>query len=238
MTTYIAYYRVSTKDQGKNGHGLDAQKQTVRSFVKDAKLFAEYTEIESGRKDDRPELQKAIEHANQSSSRLVIAKLDRLSRDVHFLTGLEKAGVDFVACDMQSANRVTVRIMACIAEEEAHLISKRTKEGLAAAKAKGIKLGTPANATPAGRRKGAAISAANRRDAAAAKRKQYGTLIREFAKTLLTRPTAQQIADHLNSVGRQTAAGKAWTAQAVANLKYKARKERRREKTSLHPAAS
>ena len=105
------------------------------------RLVAEFTEIESGKQSDRPALAKAFRACRLHGAKLVIAKLDRLSRDAHFLLGLEKAGVDFVAADMPTANRLTVGIMAMVADEERRLISKRTKEALAAAKARGVKLG-------------------------------------------------------------------------------------------------
>jgi DNA invertase Pin-like site-specific DNA recombinase len=140
---FVAYYRVSTERQGRSGLGLDAQRKAVEDFLNGGnwRLVAEFTEIESGKQADRPALAKAFRACRLHGAKLVIAKLDRLSRDAHFLLGLEKAGVDFVAADMPTANRLTVGIMAMVADEERRLISKRTKEALAAAKARGAQLG-------------------------------------------------------------------------------------------------
>src|SRR3954462_4266703 len=140
---FVAYYRVSTERQGRSGLGLEAERKAVEDFLNGGnwRLVAEFTEIESGKHSDRPALAKAFRACRLHGAKLVIAKLDRLSRDAHFLLGLEKAGVDFVAADMPTANRLTVGIMAMVADEERRLISKRTKEALAAAKARGAQLG-------------------------------------------------------------------------------------------------
>ncbi|GJD58253.1 recombinase family protein [Methylobacterium dankookense] len=140
---HVLYYRVSTDRQGKSGLGIEAQRKAVADFLNGGawKVCAEFEEVESGKDADRPALVKAIEACRLYGARLVIAKLDRLSRDAHFLLGLEKAGVDFVAADMPNANRLTVGIMAMVAEEERRMISARTKAALAAAKARGTKLG-------------------------------------------------------------------------------------------------
>ena len=129
--------------QGRSGLGLEAQRKAVEDFLNGGnwRLVAEFTEIESGKHSDRPALAKAFQACRLRRAKLVIAKLDRLSRDAHFLLGLEKAGVDFVAADMPTANRLTVGIMAMVADEERRLISKRTKEALAAARARGVQLG-------------------------------------------------------------------------------------------------
>jgi len=140
---WVAYYRVSTVKQGASGLGLEAQRSAVMGFLNggDWKLIAEFTEVESGKDNARPQLQAAIERCRLTGARLLISKLDRLSRDTHFLLGLEKTGIEFTAADMPSANRLTVRLMAVIAEEERHMISARTKAALQAAKERGIKLG-------------------------------------------------------------------------------------------------
>ena len=140
---HVAYYRVSTARQGASGLGLEAQQEAVRTHLNggDWRLVAEFTEVESGKKADRPQLERALAACAAYRAKLVIAKLDRLSRDAHFLLGLDKAGVDFVACDMPHANRLTVGIMALVAEEEGKAISARTKAALGAAKARGVKLG-------------------------------------------------------------------------------------------------
>lgn len=140
---FVAYSRVSTIRQGKSGLGLEPQREAVRSYLNGGNwsLVAEFTEVESGKRSDRPELAKAFQACRVYGAKLVIAKLDRLSRDAHFLLGLEKAGVDFVAADMPHANRLTVGIMAMVADEERRMISQRTKLALAAAKKRGVKLG-------------------------------------------------------------------------------------------------
>jgi hypothetical protein len=127
---WISYLRVSTDRQGKSGLGLEAQRSAVADYLNGGKwsLVKEFMEVESGKRADRPMLAEAIKACRVYGAKLVIAKLDRLSRDAHFLLGLEKAGVDFVAADMPNANRLTVGIMAMVAEEERRMISKRTRD--------------------------------------------------------------------------------------------------------------
>src|SRR3954471_9498576 len=140
---FVAYYRISTERQGRSGLGLDAQRKAVEDFLNGGnwRLAQQLKEIESGKQADRPAQAKAFRVCRLHGAKLVIAKLDRLSRDAHFLLGLEKAGVDFVAADLPTANRLTVGIMAMVADEERRTISKRTKEALAAARARGVQLG-------------------------------------------------------------------------------------------------
>ena len=140
---FVAYYRVSTDQQGRSGLGLEAQQATVRAFVEaqHGQLAAEFEEVESGKHKDRPELAQAIELAKMMDATLVIAKLDRLARNAFFLLSLRDAGVKFVACDMPHANNLTITIMAAVAEEEAAMISQRTKAALQAARERGVKLG-------------------------------------------------------------------------------------------------
>src|ERR1700742_3624648 len=127
--SFVAYFRVSTARQGRSGLGLEAQREAVASFLNGGSwaVVADYTEVESGKRNDRPELQRAMQACRVYGAKLVIAKLDRLSRDAHFLLGLKEAGVDFVCADMPAANRLTVGIMAMVAEEERRMISNRTK---------------------------------------------------------------------------------------------------------------
>lgn len=142
---YVAYYRVSTKRQGASGLGLEAQRKAVEDFINGngAKVIEEFTEVETGKRNDRPQLEKALHLCTITGAKLVIAKLDRLSRNAAFLLTLRDSGATFVAADMPEANDLTVGIMAVVAQEERRMISKRTKEALAAAKARGTKLGNP-----------------------------------------------------------------------------------------------
>src|SRR4051812_13399101 len=139
---FVAYYRVSTDRQGKSGLGLEAQREAVRSFLDGGSwmLTAEVTEVESGKRNDRPELDRALGLCRLYGATLIVAKLDRLARNVAFISKRMESGVDF-----PQANRLTVHILAAVAEHEAAMISQRTKAALAAAKARGIKLGNPAN---------------------------------------------------------------------------------------------
>lgn len=155
MGNYIAYYRVSTQKQGRSGLGLDSQKTAVMRFVgsKD-NLIESYTDVESGKNNNRPNLLKAIEHCRAENSILLIAKLDRLSRNAAFIFTLRDTGVKFTAIDMPEANSVTIGIMAVLAQDERERISQRTKIALSELKEKGIKLGTPKNLTSRARKKG------------------------------------------------------------------------------------
>ncbi|MCB6177621.1 recombinase family protein [Rhodobacter sp. Har01] len=141
----VAYERVSTARQGQSGLGLEAQRKVIEDFAasRGAEVLARFTEVESGRKADRPELAKALHLAKVTGSTLVIAKLDRLSRNAAFLLALRDSGVRFIAVDMPEANDLTVGIMALVAQAEREAISRRTKEALAVAKARGVKLGNP-----------------------------------------------------------------------------------------------
>ncbi len=140
---FVSYLRVSTDKQGRSGLGLEAQRKAVEDFLNGGswKLIDEFIEVESGKRDDRPKLAEALARCRLHNATLVIAKLDRLSRDAHFLLGLQKAGVRFVAADMPEANEMVVGIMAVVAQAERKMISQRTKAALAAAKARGVRLG-------------------------------------------------------------------------------------------------
>ncbi len=138
---YIAYYRVSTQRQGQSGLGLEAQQEAVKRHLGNNPLIAEITEIESGKRNDRPKLTEALRLCRVHKATLVIAKLDRLSRNLHFISSLMEAKVEFQAVDCPHANKMTLQIMAVMAEHEADAISVRTKAALAAAKARGVKLG-------------------------------------------------------------------------------------------------
>lgn len=132
---YIAYYRVSTTRQGQSGLGLEAQQQAVKQYLNGGnwQILAEFTEIESGKRNDRPKLAEAIALCKRLQATLVIAKLDRLARNVHFISGLMESGVEFVAVDNPNANRLMLHMLAAFAEHEREQISRRTKDALAAA---------------------------------------------------------------------------------------------------------
>lgn len=140
---YIAYYRVSTDRQGRSGLGIEAQRAAVSRHTQGGELVAEYTETESGGRSDRAELSAALGHCRRAGAVLVIAKLDRLARSVHFISGLMESGVEFVACDNPHASKLMLHMLAAFAEHEREQISQRTKEALAAAKARGVELGNP-----------------------------------------------------------------------------------------------
>lgn len=156
MGNIVAYYRVSTQKQGSSGLGLDAQRKAVHNYAKSmgCNVIEEYEEVESGKGHfNRPKLQSALEYCELTGAKLVIAKLDRLSRNVAFLANLMESGVKFIACDNPQANELTIHILAAVAEAERKAISERTKLALAAAKARGILLGNPRLAEARAQRK-------------------------------------------------------------------------------------
>jgi DNA invertase Pin-like site-specific DNA recombinase len=214
---WIAYLRVSTQRQGKSGLGLEAQRNAVTEFLNGGNwsLVREFVEVESGKRSDRPKLAEAIQACRAYGAKLVIAKLDRLSRDAHFLLGLEKAGVDFVAADMPNANRLTVGIMAMVAEEERRMISKRTKDALAAAKKRGVKLGGDRGVAPTAKVRKLAAEALQAR--ADAKASDIAPIIAELRAAGVTSQTG--IAASLNEKGIPTPrGGDTWTATQVKRV--------------------
>jgi len=152
---YVAYYRVSTKKQGESGHGLQAQKDTIKRFIQaEDKIIKEFTEVESGKKNNRTELLKAIDYAKNKQATLLISKLDRISRNITFIFSLRDSGIDFVVADMPQINTLTLGIYASLAQYERELISERTKKALAAKrKSENWTPGTPANLTNDSRQK-------------------------------------------------------------------------------------
>ncbi|NVK23530.1 MAG: recombinase family protein [Gammaproteobacteria bacterium] len=142
---FIAYYRVSTQRQGQSGLGLESQQSIVKDYVsrQEGKLLFEYTEIESGKKSDRPKLLEALNHCQLTNSTLVVSKLDRLSRDLHFLTTVMKSNIQFLCCDQENSGTLILHVLAAVAESEGAAISERTKLALQAAKKRGVKLGNP-----------------------------------------------------------------------------------------------
>ena len=141
----VTYRRVSTQKQGKSGLGLEAQEAVIHGFAKarSAKIIGQYTEIESGNSNERPQLAAALHHAKVTGAVLVIAKLDRLSRNASFTLTLRDSGVKFICCDMPEANDLTIGVLAVVAQSEAKAISERTREAFKAAKVRGVRLGNP-----------------------------------------------------------------------------------------------
>ena len=223
---FIVYYRVSTKRQGESGLGLDAQREAAESYVRQqgGKIIAEYQEVETGKKCRRPEIIKAILHASRSWATLVIAKLDRLARNLWFTSTLMESGIEFRACDNPHATRLTIHILAAVAEEETRMISDRTKAALAAYKARGGVLG-PATfknrrawqkkATVA-RQLGTARNVELSRDAY----HEVRPIIRELRQQGLSLAT---IAARLNNQDYKTRMGKAWNKSQVKRILDRAR---------------
>ena len=216
----VAYYRVSTARQGQSGLGLDAQRVAVEGLcaARGWDLVAPpYQEVESGKRSDRPELLKALERAKLTGARLVIAKLDRLSRDATFLITLQDSGVRFTAADMPDANELTVGIMALVARQERQAISKRTTEALAAAKARGQRLGNP-NGAAALRRAGKGNQAATA--AVSAQATDRAAQLRPVLEGLQAAgvTSLNGIAASLNDEGILTPRGGRWHASSVRNL--------------------
>ena len=209
---FVAYYRVSTDKQGQSGLGLDAQREAVARHIGQAELVAEFTEVESGRKNDREQLAHALSLAKRTKATLVIAKLDRLARNVHFISGLLESSVPFVCADMPEADRTFLQMMAVFAEWEARKISERTKAALAQVKAKGRKLGSP---TP---ELGSAAGIAKLQAKADKYADRIGPVVREIiAKT--GAKTLRDIAEVLQARGIETPRGGCvWHASQVSNL--------------------
>jgi DNA invertase Pin-like site-specific DNA recombinase len=217
----IAYYRVSTAKQGASGLGLEGQEAAVMEYAKagGGTLLRAYTEVETGKRSDRPELAKALSDCKRSRAVLIIAKLDRLARNVHFLSGLMEAGVEFVCCDMPSANRLTLHIMAAVAEDEAKRISERTKAALAAYKARGGLLGAArpgayrltGGANPKAARWAGNVATARAKDA-------YADLAPAIASMRAEGLSLRQIAGRLNAEGHTTRRGKRWNQVQVRRV--------------------
>ncbi len=214
---FVSYLRVSTDKQGKSGLGLEAQRSAVSEYLNgvNGKSLGEFVEVESGRRADRPELERALGLCRIHGATLVVAKLDRLSRNAHFLLGLKEATVDFICCDMPSANRLTVGIMAMVAEEEARMISQRTKAALGAAKARGIKLGRP-NLTQHASRLGAIASVKVRADRARQRAHDLRPVVAQLHERGIVRPT--DIAFALNDQQVPATRGGQWRAGQVQRL--------------------
>jgi DNA invertase Pin-like site-specific DNA recombinase len=199
---FISYLRVSTDKQGRDGNGVAAQRKSVEDYLNGGnwQLLGEFLEVESGKRNDRPELTKAVAACKKHRARLVIAKLDRLSRDVAFIADLMKR-VDFVCCDRPNAKPFELHIYAALAQEERRMISERTRAGLAAAKERGVVLGNPK------------LGESNR-IAAAARAESLKPVLTE-----LNQLSARQVAEELNRRGVETPAGGKWHAQTVIRVR-------------------
>ena len=202
----IAYYRVSTDHQGMNGNGMAAQRKTVEDYLNGghSKLVGEFTEVESGKRSDRPELEKALKACRKTPGKACHCEAGPAFRNVHFISGLMERKVDFVACDMPSANAFMINIYAAVAQEERRMISDRTKAGLAAAKARGVKLGGPR------------LPAIN-------EKRQAGALqrARAIAPILLESAgmSARSLAAELNARQVETPSGAPWSAKTVIRVR-------------------
>lgn len=224
---FVAYYRVSRDSQGLRGLGMDAQRTAVSTYLNGGawELLGSFEEVESGKRASRPELAKAIDLCKRTNAKLVIAKLDRLSRDVHFLTGLEKAGIDFVCCDNPHADRFTVHVLAAVAQKERENTVARTKAALAEIKGKLERGETHVS------KRGLVVERLGGPNGFNAERSAIGRRVRaEKAATFALKmaPTAkalkaggmtlQQVADHLNQIGSSTPRGASWTPMAVKRV--------------------
>lgn len=222
MIKYVSYLRVSTGKQGRSGLGLEAQRHAVEAYLNGGQweVVEEFVEVESGKNNSRPMLTEAVELCHAIGATLIVAKIDRLTRDAAFLLSLKDAGVEFVAADMPDANRLTVGIMALVAEQEREAISKRTREALQAAKARGVQLGAYRDGVFVGR-KGTPEDA---RRASQARSEKYRASA--LAKASLLRKvdpdgamSLREIAMRFNEIGVPTVSGRGtWSANSIRRL--------------------
>jgi DNA invertase Pin-like site-specific DNA recombinase len=212
MKTVISYYRVSTQKQGIDGYGMAAQKEIVTRYVtgQNASVIAEFAEVETGKNDARPELEKALAMVKKHKATLVIAKLDRLSRNAAFLLALQNAGCDFVCCDCPNADKFTIGILALVAQRERELISERTKSGMKIAKERGARIGTQNPEASV------AAMTAGARVAKTAFASKMAPIVAEIRSSGVD--TLQGVADCLNRRGYGTRTGKQWFPSTVRNL--------------------
>jgi DNA invertase Pin-like site-specific DNA recombinase len=213
---FVAYYRASSAWQSRSGLELKAQQDAVHNHLSsgDWRIVAEFTEVESGKRKDRPKLAEALAACRVHGAKLIIAKLDKLARNVVFVSALMEAGVEFEALDFPQANRRSIHILAAVAKHEAKVISERTKAALAAAKRRGVKLGGFRGAKLTAKARQAGIKTIQARaDARAA---DLAPIIRELLATRAT--SLRRIADELNRRGIRTPRGKQWLAGSVSQL--------------------
>ncbi len=214
---YVAYFRVSTQKQGNSGLGLDAQRRAVCEFLQQfgGELVADFTEVESGKRTDRPEFTKAADYAELSNSILLVAKLDRLSRDLHFVTSLQKRGIRFKLCDLPEIDQLTIHILAAMAEHEARMISVRTRVAMQQAKERGTVLGNPQLAVQRNRD----VSAANQSRMSA--QKEWQGKILKVIEHLEAEGlgTCKALADSLNERGLKTYRGASFSVATISRLR-------------------
>lgn len=212
MTDFVSYLRVSTDKQGRSGLGLEAQREAIIRFIKlrcSGSMLAEFTEIESGRKNDRPALAEAIALCRKRKATLLIAQLDRLGRNMAFIANLMDSNVEFVAVDMPEANRFTMHILAAVAEHEREATSNRIKAALRVAKARGVKLGNP----------GAANVAPLAHKAHKEKADRFaGTVYAWISQWQRQGMSLSKIANELNNRNIPTARGGSWYSTTVRNI--------------------
>jgi len=223
MQKYVAYYRVSTAKQGQSGLGLEAQKKAVTDYLNGGEweVIGEYIEVESGKNSDRPELKEAIKMCKLTGAKLLVAKFDRLSRNLHFITGLMESKVPFTACDMPEATELTIHIMASMAQHEAKMISQRTKSALQAAKDRGVKLGTHREGAHQFNRDHAVEGSKISVEVRQAKADEYAREIYTYIEPLQQQGLSlNAIARSLNSTALKTPRGKQgkWTPTTVKNI--------------------
>lgn len=209
---FIAYYRVSTQRQAASHLGLDAQREAVALHTRGGELLASFEDIESGKRDcNRPQLQAALAECKATGATLVIAKLDRLSRNVHFLSGLLEAKVPIICCDLPGANKFTLQVMACVAEQEREAISRRTVEALRAAKNRGVVLGNPRLSEARERARATHIA-----------RRPAAPIVGMIAEWASQGVSFREMARRLNALNIRPGRGVAWYASSVSNVLRKA----------------
>lgn len=229
MIDYVAYYRVSTGKQGRSGLGLEAQRTIVENYIKIEDIIVkEFTDVQTGTYDSRTGLEKALDFCKNKGCKLIVAKLDRLTRDLHFITGLQKANVDFVICNIPDATPLTIHIFAAMAQHEASIGKIRTKEALSELKKKGVKLGSPYYSPDAKRKKGKTytepLGDKERENSIKARKKKaienpnYKKAIQWVKDMRRDGKGYDTIAIALNEAGMLTSRGKRWHSIQVSRM--------------------
>lgn len=213
---YVAYLRVSTQKQGYSGLGLEAQREIIKNFLHAKVPIAEYVEVESGRHNDRPKLKEALVLCKTAGATLIVAKLDRLARNVSFLTSLLDSGNDIVFCDFPNCNKMVIAILGAIAQYEAELTASRTKAALQAKKARGEKLGNPEHLMDKHKQ---AVAKSNKTNSDKAKKNPNNMRAVAFLKVMISQgKNVQEMTDILNNEGFVTAQGCRFVPATVRRL--------------------